>query len=170
MASKIVWVRSPEVIQKALLQYQDKVMLAVYATAAYWGQRMQNDARQKAKWEDRTGNARSGIFFAVDMAGMPPLLGQLQDISIGMKGNVLKRVGKNTKVSETRKVSVDDRSAKDITVVSAGKDTVLLALSHTMWYGKFLELSNGGRYAIIMSTIERNLPNLERSLQKIFKG
>jgi len=42
-------------------------------------------------------------------------------------------------------------------------------LGHTVFYGKYLETSNGGRYAVVMSTIERNLPKLERMLQDALK-
>ena len=36
-------------------------------------------------------------------------------------------------------------------------------------YGKWLELARGGRYAIIMPTIVKNLPTLKRMLDNIFK-
>jgi hypothetical protein len=58
----------------------------------------------------------------------------------------------------------------DVAVESGSNDTLIITLGHTVFYGKFLELSNGGRYAIIMSTIESNLPNLERLLQEVFRG
>jgi hypothetical protein len=43
-------------------------------------------------------------------------------------------------------------------------------LAHTVFYGKYLELSNGGKYAIVMSTLEGNLPKLERMVQEVFSG
>jgi hypothetical protein len=42
-------------------------------------------------------------------------------------------------------------------------------LGHTVFYGKYLELSNGGTHAVVMSTIEENLPMLERMLQDTLK-
>jgi hypothetical protein len=36
-------------------------------------------------------------------------------------------------------------------------------------YGKFLELARGGRYAIILPTIERNIPEINRLLREIFR-
>lgn len=44
-----------------------------------------------------------------------------------------------------------------------------IVLGHTMFYGVYLELSNGARYAIIMPTIEGALPELERMLQGLFR-
>jgi hypothetical protein len=117
------------------------LLVAVYAVASYMGQKMQNDARQSARWTDRTGNARSGLFFAVDGFGLPPLTGSL----------------------DVRSISVDS------SIVSGTSDRLVLCLSHTMFYGKYLEMSNGGRYAIIVSTMERNLPMLERMLRQVFR-
>jgi hypothetical protein len=97
-------------------------MVAVAAVADFIGQKAQGEMRQGARWIDRTGNARSGLFAAV-----------------------------------TRE---------------AAGNLVVLYLSHgsTIYYGKFLELAHGGRYAIIMPVIERNLPELERMLKGLFRG
>lgn len=53
-------------------------------------------------------------------------------------------------------------------VEQASGELVHLYLVHTMFYGKFLELRHGGRYAIIMPTIERNIPVIEKMLKDIF--
>jgi hypothetical protein len=58
----------------------------------------------------------------------------------------------------------------DVAVESGSNETLIITLGHTVFYGKFLELSNGGRYAIVMSTIERNLSKLERMVQDVFRG
>jgi hypothetical protein len=47
---------------------------------------------------------------------------------------------------------------------------IYLSQGHTVDYGIFLELSRGGRYAIIMPTIERTLPRLKQMLDEIFGG
>jgi hypothetical protein len=39
-----------------------KVNAALYATFAYWEPRVQSSARSNARWTDRTGNARQGLF------------------------------------------------------------------------------------------------------------
>ncbi len=148
MSAKAYWVKPPSTLAGPLKQYQQRVLTAIYAVAAYVGQQMQNDARRRAKWEDRTGNARSGLFFAVDGFGMSPLVGQLGSISQG--------VDAVTKTTENA-------------IVSGTTDRLVLALSHTMYYGKFLELSNGGKYAIIMSTMEANLPRLEAMLKNVLR-
>ena len=140
MAGGLVWIKPPSTLVKPLQDYQRKLLLAVYAVAAYVGQQMQDQARERARWSDRTGNARSGLFFAVDGFGLPPFTG-----------------------------SVIPRELIDGAIISGTSDRMVLALSHTMYYGKFLELSNGGRYAIIVSTMERNLPQLERMLKNVFR-
>ena len=48
---------------------------------------------------------------------------------------------------------------------------VVIYLSHgpDIEYGKWLELANGGRYAIIMKTIGAHLPELKAELDAIFR-
>jgi hypothetical protein len=138
------WIVSPQVIAKGLEDYGQRAMIAIQAVANYWGQSVQDEAREKAPWEDRTGNARGGLFFAVDGFGLQTITGQ---------------------------VSAEARSEmSDVAMESGDKDTLIVTLGHTVFYGKFLELSNGGRYGIIMSTIEANLPKLERLVREVFSG
>lgn len=142
--SDFEWVVAPDVIAKGLEDYGEKALVAIQAVANYWGQSIQDEARESAVWEDRTGNARGGLFFAVDGFGLGTLTGE---------------------------VTPEAKSEmSDVAVESGDADTLIITLAHTVFYGKFLELSNGGTYAIIMSTIESNLPNLERQLQDVFKG
>jgi hypothetical protein len=142
--SGFVWVEPPSNISKGIEDYAHRIEAGLYAIAGKWGQEVQDEARQNATWEDRTGNARSGIFYAVDGFGLGTLIGEASPASKALK----------TETSE-----------------EAGSDHVLvIVVSHTVFYGKFLELSNGGKYAIIMSTIESNLPRLEQLVQRIFQG
>jgi hypothetical protein len=138
------WVVSPEErLIPAIKKYGQDVLVAVLAVANYWGQFVQDEARQEAGWEDRTANARGGLFFAVDGFGLESLTGT---------------------------VTPDAKSQmSDVAVESGDKDTLIITLGHTVFYGKFLELSNGGRYSVVMSTIERNLPKLERMIQDTLK-
>lgn len=138
------WVVSPKVIADGLEKYGERALAAVQAAASYWGQSIQDEARENAAWEDRTGNARGGLFFAVDGFGLDPITGTV-----------------------TPEATSD---MSDIAVESGSKETLIVTLAHTVFYGKYLETSNGGTYAIIMSTIEANLPNLERLVQDIFNG
>jgi hypothetical protein len=62
----------------------------------------------------------------------------------------------------------DARSGLLGQVEQASAELVHLYLVHTMFYGLFLELKNGGRYSIIMPTIERNIPVIEKMLKDIF--
>lgn len=142
--SRFYWVNAPsrELIPN-VEAYGRKALVAVQAAASYWGQSIQDQARKDARWEDRTGNARGGLFFAVDGFGLSPLTGEATPEAKG--------------------------EMSDVTVESGDANTLIITLGHTVFYGKFLELSNGGRYAVIMSTIEQNLNELERLVNNIFK-
>jgi hypothetical protein len=144
MQSGFKWVIAPsQQLIPNIKDYGKKMLVAVQAVANYWGQLVQDDARQDARWEDRTGNARSGLFFAVDGFGLGTITGT---------------------------VTVEAEAGGDgVTVESGDANTLIITLGHTMFYGKFLELSNGGRYAVIMSTMEKNLPTLERMLKDTFQ-
>jgi len=144
MATDFQWVVSPEVIGDGLEEYGQKAMVAIQAAANFWGQSVQDQARQDAPWEDRTSNARGGLFFAVDGFGLAPITGDV------------------TPEAKTEMT--------DIAFENGSDNTLIITLGHTVFYGRFLELSNGGRYAVVMSTIETNLPRLERLVQDIFRG
>jgi hypothetical protein len=51
-----------------------------------------------------------------------------------------------------------------------GNNSVVLYLSHTMEYGIWLEIGGGGKWAIIMPTIEHYLPQLNTDLHSLFSG
>jgi len=134
------WVIPPsEQLIPGIKEYGQKVLVAVQAIANRWGLDNQNQARKEAPWEDRSAHARSGIFFAVDGFGLETITGT---------------------------VTVEESEKSDVTIEQGNKDMLIITLGHTMFYGKFLELSNGGRFAIIMSTLERNLPDLERMIKE----
>jgi hypothetical protein len=148
MNSGFTWVVSPNVIADGLERYGERALVAVQAVGNYWGQQIQDDARKRVDsehlWVNRTGNARGGLFFAVDGFGLEPLVGEVEpDAKAEMS---------------------------DIAIESGDANTLIITLAHTVYYGKFLELSNGGTHAVIMSTMEKNLPSLERLLQAQFQG
>jgi hypothetical protein len=139
-----VWVQPPSNIIKGIEDYGAKVEAALYAVAGKWGQEVQDACRVNASWEDRSGNARGGIFYAVDGFGHGEMVGD---------------------------VSAAAKSLMKETSIEAGSEHVLIiVVSHTVFYGKYLELDHGGRYAIIMSQIEANLPRLEANVQAVFRG
>ncbi len=113
------WVVPPSTLGRAVEQYGARVFVAIKAVADFTAQRLQGDARNDAPWQDRTGNARSGLF------------------------------------------GVAEQVAQEI---------VEIYLAHTMKYGLFLELAHGGRYAVIIKTMERDFPELTRMLDEIFAG
>jgi hypothetical protein len=143
--SGVTWLpgQSPDDLIEGIQDYAKQVKAALYAIAGKWGQEVQDEARIDAPWQNRTGHARSGIFYAVDGLGM----GKLEP-----------------------EISAEIKSLMTDTSVETGEDNLLIiVVSHTVFYGKFLETKNGGKYAIIMSKIEDNLPRLEQMVQKVFK-
>lgn len=52
--------------------------------------------------------------------------------------------------------------------VEGGDKSVKIHLAHTMEYGLWLEVANGGKYAIIMPTIDALLGQLKQDLEAIF--
>lgn len=144
--SGITWVRgqSPDDLAEGLEDYAKNVKTALYAIAGKWGQDVQDESRIDASWEDRTGHARSGIFYAVDGLGMGVLIGKVN--------------------AEAKDLMTDTN------VEEGDNDLLIIVISHTVYYGKFLETKNGGKYAIIMSRIESNLPRLESMIRKVFRG
>jgi hypothetical protein len=144
IGSGFVWVEPPSNISQGIEDYGGKIEAALYAIAGKWGQDVQDETRKNAPWTDRTANARGGIFYAVEGFGQGEIKGE---------------------------ASAAAKAFMKETVVETGSDHVLIiAISHTVFYGKFLENSHGGRYAIIMSTIEKKLPRLENMVQEIFRG
>ena len=144
MNSGFEWVVSPVVIAQGLEDYGERAMVALQAVANYWGQGVQDEARESAVWEDRTGNARGGLFFAVDGFDLGTITGE---------------------------VTPEAKSEmSDVAIESGDAQTLIITLGHTVFYGKFLETSNGEKYAIIMSTLEKNLGSLERMVQEVFQG
>jgi hypothetical protein len=105
------WVVPPSVLERGLEEYGKKALEAVQAVATYWGQQVQNDGRRNAPWEDRTGNARSGLFFAVDGLGLPTVTGT---------------------------VTADPALKTDVGIEAGSNDTLIVTLSHTTFYGRYL--------------------------------
>lgn len=63
--SRVVWIQPPSKMAQALDRYGDRVQIAIVAVAEFIGQQMANEAKRNARWIDRTGNARSGLFYQV---------------------------------------------------------------------------------------------------------
>lgn len=137
------WVTSPDTLAKRVEEYGKRLLIAIQSVATYVGQQMQDDSRLRAPWQDRTGNARSGIFFAVDGFGLQPITGTVTPAADALK--------------------------TDMAVERGDDETLIITLGHTVFYGKFLELSNGGIYAIILSTIQSHLSQLERMLKELVR-
>lgn len=120
MASGFSWTKPPSAeLIPAIDAYGKRVKVAVRAVADYMAQKCQAEMRQGAPWQDRTGNARTGLF------------------------------------------SVVDEAATDLV-------TIWLSHGHTVYYGVFLELAHGKKYAVIIPTIQANIPVLEKMLKDVF--
>lgn len=144
MKVTVKWIEPPTgKLLGSTMDYLRRVEVGLLAAAEYWGQHIQNQARINVPWQDRTGNARGGLFYAVDYPKFD-----------------------RTLVGELEPDVPSIATQNDVTIESAKPGTFSIYLSHTMFYGRFLEFRNGGRYAIIMSTIESNLPMLEQLLQE----
>ena len=63
-ATTMAWVVHPKKMAHALDKYGDRAWKAVEALAEFIAVKLQNEARQDAPWQDRTGNARSGLIGA----------------------------------------------------------------------------------------------------------
>ena len=140
------WVEPPEKLARNIEAYGQRVLVALHAVAVRWGQECQDKARKAATWTPRTGAAQSGLFFAVDGLGFQPFIGALG--KDGAKALAAK--------TDTATIEGDDKH-------------LVITLGHTVFYGKYLELCNGGKYAVVMSTIESNLPHLEKLLKETFR-
>jgi len=59
----------------------------------------------------------------------------------------------------------------EVDMQGAAGDIIEIYLSHghTIEYGVFLELARGGKYAIILPTIEKHLPRLRQMLDELFR-
>lgn len=139
----IKWRTPPDQLYKNLEDASNRFFVALHAIASRWGQQVQDDGRQRAPWTDRTGNARSGLFFAVDGLGLPTITGEVSPGAGELRGGV--------------------------TVESGSDNLLIITFGHTVFYGRFLELSNAGRYAVVLSTLESNLPRLEQQLRQAFR-
>ncbi len=62
------------------------------------------------------------------------------------------------------------RSALFSLAEMASQDAIVIYFSHgsAIFYGKYLELGHGMKYAIIVPTLQRILPQLEKMLQDLF--
>lgn len=109
------------------------------AVAQFIGAKMEAYAKANAPWTDRTAHARQGLFYAVD-----------SDLGGEVSGSA-------------------NLGGQESEAVSAAKDVVALYLSHSMTYGKWLELAHAGKYAIIMKTMEAHYNELAQMLKGIFK-
>ena len=144
--SGIKWITPPKALADAIEGYDKKALASAHAIGVYVGTKMQNESRRNARWEDRTGNARGGLFFAVD--------------GVGLGGEEGKVTPGNAR--EFHKNRDGSRGA------GGNEQLLVIVLGHTMEYGVSLELDHGGRYAIIVPTLNANVQVLKQMLAEAF--
>jgi hypothetical protein len=145
--TRIVWQKPLTNITNGMQKYGKRALVAVRAVGEYVGAHMQNEARQNAPWEDRTGNARGGLFYVVDGFGKETEQGA---------------------VEKKTQPQFDQNLAKD-TGDGGSENKLVIVLAHAMGYGAILETGHGERYAIIMPTIEAAIPMLQRMMTGILE-
>lgn len=67
-AVQIKWITPPSALQQAIQKYGDVVMVKVRAIADFIAIKAQDDMRLNARWTDRTGRARGGLFSIAETA------------------------------------------------------------------------------------------------------
>lgn len=117
----VTWSVPPGDFGEKLDQLGPIVLYAVAAALGPVSTEAEAFARANAAWQDRTGNARAGLFATVE---------------------------------------VDELEQMVAMFVSHGA---------AIEYGRWLELANGGKYAILIRTIQTVLPDVERELRELFK-
>jgi hypothetical protein len=149
----ILWAKTPEELAKAYEAFGKKILVAVHGVGARVGTAMQNAARRNAGWEDRTGNARGGLFFVVDGFGAQQQVGEMKQ-----------GTGPGAKEAFRKGIKLEKVEGGDAV-------TLVVYLGHTMRYGASLELDHGERYAIVWPTVTGvGIPEMERLLGKLFEG
>lgn len=64
--AQINWQVSLATLEKNILKFQATTEMKIQKLADYWAVSLADKARAGAPWTDRTGNARSGLFGAVE--------------------------------------------------------------------------------------------------------
>lgn len=117
----IIWQVPPKKLAEHIARYGDRLFVALAAVMQDHADEMAEWARDNARWQDRTGNARQGIFGTAEA----------------------------------------DRKAYVVT----------LFVSHAVQldYPLYLEIANGGKYAIIARAIQQGLPGLKKRIKDMLK-
>lgn len=55
-------------------------------------------------------------------------------------------------------------------VSTVGDSVVRLTLAHGVWYGIYLELAHGRKYAIIKPTIDKESPGIMKDMNRLFSS
>jgi hypothetical protein len=144
--SGIQWKTPPSALKKGIKERNEAMLQAVFDLAVNQGGIILSQARMGAPWTDRTGNARSGLFTAVEGFGRSTVTsgGRVRNMGTGRFQSLHSQGQMGVKPNE-----------------------LVIVLGHTMYYGVFLELSNGGRYAIVMATIDSNAPKFFQAVKEL---
>lgn len=61
-SANVTWQMSPSSMADKVASYAKRLLEAVYALAVEWASRIQSSMKSGARWTDRTGAARAGLF------------------------------------------------------------------------------------------------------------
>ena len=67
MATSFQWITPPSVMANNVKEYGKRLTAGAMAIADKRSAEAQGEMRQQARWTDRTGNARSGLFSMAEM-------------------------------------------------------------------------------------------------------
>jgi len=113
--SRITW--KQDTLTPGVKAFGPKLFDALDKYMSFKETKIQDAMRDGAPWQDRTGNARQGLF--------------------------------------ARNVS------------QAGSNTFTIVLYHTVPYGIWLEVANGGKYAIIIPTLQSEAQSIMSGMTKL---
>lgn len=101
----------------------------------------------------------------------------MESLSLKVGAAILMYV--NTKAVETEAYMKQYRPWTDRTgmakatlhtvVTQPSENIIRLTLAHGVWYGKYLELAHGQKYAIVKPTLMKKAPEIVRGLQNILE-
>jgi hypothetical protein len=141
MKAQFRWRESPTQAYDAT-RYVRAVDNAVGSLLEYWAAKVETSAKVDASWTDRTGNARQTLAaFAVKVEKRRPV----------------------------QAVMVTDGERLVATAYTPGIGGWSLILRQGMSYGKNLELDRGGRFAVVVPTLQGHYTLIWNSVRGLVK-
>jgi hypothetical protein len=93
---------------------------------------------------------------------------KVQAATKGVAGLIASRLQQYAQLNAQWTDRTGDAREGLITIADVSEELVTIYLAHTVSYGIFLEVAHGGKYAIIMPTIEALMPEIYALMQSVF--